>query len=159
MKWDQIGDQPCSIARSLSVIGDSWTAMIIRNAFLGVRKFEDFQKSLGVTRHVLSDRLKLLVEHEVLMKVPYSDTKKRFEYRLTPKGKDLYPVLLSLMKWGDRWMDLGLGAPVEYTHKVCGHKFTPVLVCSECNKLLLSKDVIATLGSGYFSYFLMLQKS
>lgn len=80
MKWDDIGEQPCSIARTLSVIGDRWTMLIIRNAFMGMRRFDDFQQHLGVTRHVLSDRLKRLVEHEILVKVPYVNRQERFEY-------------------------------------------------------------------------------
>lgn len=79
MKWDDIGDQPCSVARMLSVIGDRWTMLILRNAFMGIRRFDDFQKSLGVTRHVLSDRLKRLVEYEILVKAPYFDRQERFE--------------------------------------------------------------------------------
>jgi len=121
MKWDDIGDQPCSVARMLSVIGDRWTMLILRNAFMGIRRFDDFQKSLGVTRHVLSDRLKRLVEYEILVKAPYFDRQERFEYRLTDKGFELYPIILSMANWADKWMDQGLGKPLEYRHKTCGH--------------------------------------
>lgn len=152
MKSDEIGEQPCSIARTLAIIGDRWTGMIIRNTFLGIRRFDDFQRSLGVTRHILANRLKFLVEQDILTKVPYTDTQKRYEYRLTVKGLDLYPIIMSMMKWGDTWLDEGLGAPVEYTHKLCDHKFTPVLVCSECGEPINAKNVQPSPGPGLYSY-------
>ncbi|MFU8925194.1 winged helix-turn-helix transcriptional regulator [Acinetobacter puyangensis] len=153
MKSDEIGQQPCSIARTLAIIGDRWTAMIIRNAFLGIRRFEDLQRNLGVTRHILADRLKNLVAEGIFVKVPYTDTQKRYEYRLTEKGLDLYPIIMSMMKWGDTWVDEGLGAPVEYTHKLCDHKFTPVLVCSECGEPIRAKDVQPSPGPGFYAYY------
>lgn len=122
MKWEEIGDQPCSVARTLSVLGDRWTMLILRNAFMGVRRFDDFQRSLGLTRHVLSERLKRLVEHEILVKVPYVQRQERFEYQLTEKGLDLYPIILAMVQWADKWMDLGMGKPLEFTHKSCGKK-------------------------------------
>ncbi len=111
MKWQEVGEQPCSVGRSLSVIGDRWTLMVLRNAFLGTRRFDDFQSILGVTGHVLADRLKRLVESDILKRVPYRDRQERYEYRLTEKGRDLYPVLLALVAWGDKWMDEGRGPP------------------------------------------------
>ena len=123
MKWQNVGEQPCSVARALSVIGDRWTMLILRNAFVGIRRFDDFQANLGVTRHVLSDRLKRLVEHEILKRTPYQDRQERFEYRLTEKGLELYPVLLTLAAWQgvfdaepharDRRPDVATPAPVQ----------------------------------------------
>ncbi|HEX5361030.1 MAG TPA: helix-turn-helix domain-containing protein, partial [Fluviicoccus sp.] len=128
MKWQDIGDIPCSIARSLAVLGDRWTLMVLRNCFLGIKRFDDFQTNLGVTRHVLAERLQRLVDAGVLKKVPYQQKPERFEYRLTDKGRDLYPVLLALISWGDKWLDEGQGAPLEFVHQACGHKFRPVTV-------------------------------
>lgn len=141
MKWEDIGSQPCSIARTLSVLGDRWTMLILRNAFMGMHRFDDFQQNLGVTRHVLSERLKRLVEHEILVKVPYFDRQERFEYRLTEKGLELYPLLLSMSKWADKWMDGGQGAPVQYVHTACRNLFQPLLVCSECREEVHAKQV------------------
>ena len=152
MKSEEISNQPCSIARTLGVIGDRWTSMVIRNCFLGIRRFDDFQRNLGVTRHVLADRLKNLVAEGILEKKPYTESQKRFEYRLTEKGRDLYPILLTMMNWGDKWLDQGLGAPVEYLHKPCEHKFTPVLVCSECGEPLNFREVQPMPGPGYSAY-------
>jgi DNA-binding HxlR family transcriptional regulator len=148
MRWQDVGAQPCSIARSLSVIGDRWTMLLIRNAFLGTRRFDDFQALLGVTRHVLADRLQKLVEFEVLKKVPYQDKPPRFEYRLTERGRELYPVLLALVNWGDKWMDEGRGPPVLYTHHNCGKQFRPVMSCSECGEALNPREVTPMPGPG-----------
>ena len=95
-------DQDCSIARALEVLGDRWTMLVIREAFMGVRRFDDFQRNLGVARNVLTDRLGRLVEEGILGRMPYQERPERFEYRLTGKGVDLWPVMMSLMPWGDR---------------------------------------------------------
>ena len=152
MKWEEVGNQPCSIARALSVLGDRWTMLILRNAFMGIRRFDAFQENLGVTRHVLSERLKRLVEQEILVKVPYVDRQERFEYRLTEKGLELYPILLTMAAWADKWMDEGLGAPVVYEHKTCGHLFTPTLVCSECKEVVKAKQVIPKISQAVFKF-------
>src|SRR5690554_8139920 len=96
MKWDDLDKQPCSLARALSVVGDQWTLVILRDCFLGVRRFDDLEKRLGITRHVLADRLKKLVEHGVLYKTPYQQKPVREEYRLTEKGLALHPVVMAL---------------------------------------------------------------
>ncbi len=151
MKWEEIGNQPCSIARALSVVGDRWTLLIIRNSFLGMHRFDDFQENLGLTRHVLSDRLKRLVEHQVLVKTPYMDRQERFEYRLTEKGLELYPLLMAMNTWADKWMDEGLGSPVQYVHKRCGQVFKPLMVCSECGEVLHAKQVKAIFTEAYYT--------
>lgn len=97
MKWDDIGTLNCSVARTLAVLGDRWTMLILRNAFLGCRRFDAFQAQLGLTRHVLAERLARLVDDGVLVKRAYQERPPRFEYRLTEKGRDLYPALLALM--------------------------------------------------------------
>jgi DNA-binding HxlR family transcriptional regulator len=148
MRWDEIDELPCSIARSLSVVGDRWTLLVLRECFLGVRRFEDFQAHLGIARHRLTDRLNRLVEHEVLRKVAYQDKPPRHEYRLTDKGKDLYPVLLSLVRWGDRWMDQGKGPPVVYRHQPCGQMTQPGQNCSNCGLELKPREVTPMAGPG-----------
>ena len=129
MRWDDIDKQVCSVARALSIVGERWTMLIIRDAFLGTRRFDQFQSNLGITRHRLSERLTKLVEQGVLVKVPYQERPLRYEYRLTRKGLGLYPVLMSLARWGDEWMDHGEGVPLEYVHLKCGKKTRPVLTC------------------------------
>ena len=146
MKWQDVGDMPCSVARSLAILGDRWTLLILRGAFLAMRRFDDFQASTGVTRHILADRLNRLVEAGVMKKVPYQDHPLRHEYRLTEQGRDLYPVILALTAWGDKWLDQGRGAPLEYLHRNCGHKFRPVTVCSECREPLHPREVMPVAG-------------
>ena len=146
MRWNDIGDLTCSVARSLSVVGDRWTLLVLRNAFLGMRRFEDFQRDLGTTRHRLADRLRKLVSNGILERVRYQERPARFEYRLTEKGRDLYPIMVSLTRWGDRWMAGKDGAPVELVHKACGKTTMPSLACPECGEHVGARDMIARPG-------------
>jgi DNA-binding HxlR family transcriptional regulator len=111
-KWDDLATDWCPVARAMSVIGDRWTLLIVRDCFLGKSRFEEFQKSLGVTRHLLSDRLKRLVEGGVLEKNPYSDKPLRYDYRLTDKGRDFAPALVGLKDWGKKHMPVRKPAAV-----------------------------------------------
>ena len=146
MRWSDIGTVPCSVARTLSVIGDRWTLLILRDAFLGVRRFDDFQADLGATRHRLADRLRKLVAHGVLARVPYQRRPTRYEYRLTDKGRDLYPVVVSLTRWGDRWMAGDDGPPVRLVHRGCGHEGMPELACPSCGEPVGARDMQARPG-------------
>jgi len=147
VKWDEIGQMRCSVARALAAVGDRWTLLIVRDAFLGLRRFDDFQRSLGLTRHLLSERLRKLEEHGVLERVAYQERPARFEYRLTEKGLDLYPILLSLVRWGDRWAVDEDGPPLVYTHRGCGHTATPSLHCPACREPVGARDVRVRPGS------------
>ena len=147
MKWQDTADMPCPVARTLSVMGDRWTFLVIRNAFMGMRRFEAFQQSLGLTRHVLAGRLGRLVEQGILSRQPYQQRPLRHEYRLTDKGKDLYPVLLSLSSWGDRWMGQGETTAFRLQHASCGHNFSPVMCCSECGEALRPREVQIMTGA------------
>ena len=146
MRWDDIDLQVCSVARALSVVGERWTLLILRDAFYGTRRFEQFQASLGITRHRLSERLGKLVEQGVLTRVRYSEKPARYEYRLTRKGLALYPVLMTLGRWGDEWMDRGEGAPVEFFHQRCGQRTQPTVTCSECGEVLRPQHVTPIVG-------------
>jgi DNA-binding HxlR family transcriptional regulator len=146
MKWEDLADQPCSVARATAVIGDRWTLMILRDCFLGVRRFEAFQERLGISRTVIAERLKLLTDEGVLKKVAYQDRPVRHEYRLTEKGLDLYPVILAIVGWGDRHYDDGRGPPIIRRHKACGCDFQPVMTCSECGEAVEARTVEARAG-------------
>src|SRR5689334_13295504 len=148
MRWNQIGDLTCSVARSLSIVGDRWTMLVLRDAFLGVRRFDDFQKDLGTTRHRLADRLRKLVAGGILERVRYQERPVRYEYRLTEKGRDLYPIIVSLTRWGDRWMAGKAGPPIELVHKACGNVAMPALACPECGEAVGARDMIARAGPG-----------
>ena len=139
-------NQVCSIARTLEVIGDRWTLLVIRDAFLGVHRFEDFQKSLGVARNVLADRLGRLVDEGILRRTRYQERPARYEYRLTRKGVELWPVIISAMKWGDR--HLSPRKPTLVLHKDCGGEIDERLHCSRCGAELGPTDVYAERGPG-----------
>src|SRR3954462_7637079 len=96
--------QVCSVARALEVVGERWTLLVLRDAFLGVRRFDDFQRSLGVARNILQARLERLVDEGLLERQPYQERPPRYEYRLTEKGIELWPAIVALMKWGDRYL-------------------------------------------------------
>lgn len=148
MKWKNLEQERCSVARTVSVIGDRWTLLVLRDCFLGVRRFEEFQERLGISRPMLADRLAKLVEAGVLVKRPYQEAPLRHEYRLTPMGLDLHPVVMSIVHWGDVHMSGEEGRPRLHRHTKCGHLFDPVTVCSECHEPLKAKDVTVEYGPG-----------
>lgn len=148
MKWDTLDEEPCSLSRAVAVVGDRWTLLILRECFLRVRRFEAFQSSLQITRHLLSERLKKLVRFGILRRVPYSEAPKRYEYILTQKGLDLYPIIMAMVHWGDTHMGDERGRPLLHEHKNCGKLFDPVMVCSECGEVLLAKQVHVHPGPG-----------
>ena len=146
MRWNEIGGMTCSVARTLSVVGDRWTLLILRDAFLRTRRFEDFQAHLGMTRHRLADRLRKLVAHGILERVGYQERPVRYEYKLTAKGLDLYPVIVALVTWGDRWMAGKAGVPIELIHRNCGRQITPALTCPDCGAGITARDMSAQRG-------------
>lgn len=148
MKLDEIDRQPCSIARAMAQIGDTWSLLILREAFYGRTRFTDFTKYTGAQKTVVSDRLKRLVASGILERATYSEHPTRCGYELTAKGRDLAPVLLTLGKWGDTWADNGAGAPITVTHN-CGHPADPSLVCGSCGQHLDVSDITPGLGPGY----------
>lgn len=132
----------CSVARTLDAIGDRWSLLIIRDAFYGVRRFDAFQKRLGVARNILTDRLQKLIDKDVLERRQYEERPPRFEYRLTEQGRDLVGVVLAMMQWGDRWTRRG-DPPVSIIHTTCGHVTQPIVACSECGEQLRLGDLLA----------------
>ena len=136
MKWEEVSQQQCSVARSSAVLGDRWSLLLLSDFFLGVRRFDDFQKRLGLSRTTLTQRLKLLEDHDVIMREVYQQQPVRYEYRLTAKGKDLFPVISALVTWGDKYYCEGLPPPVIRNHLACGHDIQPVLTCPECHEEL-----------------------
>jgi len=133
-------DMNCSVAQCLEVVGEWWSLLIVRDAFLGVRRFDDFQARLGISRNILNQRLTRLVDHGVLERVPYQDNPPRSEYRLTDKGRDLWPVLTAMRQWGDQWAAPN-GAPLAMRHTTCRHVADAVMVCSHCGERLDVRSV------------------
>jgi DNA-binding HxlR family transcriptional regulator len=148
MRYDDLADEPCSILRPLALLGDRWTLVVLRQAFAGLRRFEDFHASLGVSRAVLAERLSRLVDAGVLERRAYRDAQRtRHEYRLTPKGIDLYPVLMALRAWGDKYLAPD-GEFVVYRHRDCGGRVQVHLTCDECGADVTAREVDTTPGPG-----------
>jgi DNA-binding HxlR family transcriptional regulator len=139
--------QVCSIARTLEVVGERWTLLILRDALLGIRRFDDFQADLGIARNVLTDRLGRLVEAGVLERRAYSERPLRHEYRLTDKGRDLWPVVHALARWGDKHEAPG-GPPRLFVHRDCGGAIDDHRICEACGAAVEVRDVQALPGPG-----------
>ncbi|MHA7649699.1 winged helix-turn-helix transcriptional regulator [Mycobacterium sp. ML4] len=140
----------CSIARTLEVVGEKWTLLVLREAFYGVRRFDDFHAALGCARNLLSARLKTLVDNALLEKREYRDDRgrRREEYRLTDKGRELLPAVVALMQWGDRWAADEAGPAVVLHHDRCGQPVSVQLSCEAGHAPLQARDVRATPGPG-----------
>jgi DNA-binding HxlR family transcriptional regulator len=147
MERKSFSDMHCSVAQCLEVVGEWWSLLIVRDAFLGVKRFDDFQERLGISRNVLTQRLARLVAAGVLVKVPYSEHPPRHNYRLTDKGRDLWPVLTAMRQWGDRYA-APEGPPLELIHKDCGEISQAQMTCSNCAKPIGARDVRAIPGPG-----------
>ena len=138
----------CSLFRAMDVLGDRWTLMVLREAFMGVRRFTDMQRDLGVARNVLTDRLNFLVDKGILERRQYQERPVRYEYRLTDMGRGLQPALLTLMHWGDTYLSPD-GPPALVEHTDCGHVMTPTLVCNHCRGEITTRNVRLAPGPGF----------
>jgi DNA-binding HxlR family transcriptional regulator len=139
---------PCSIARTAHVVGEWWTPLILRDLFAGLSRFEDLRRDLGLASNVLADRLATLVEHGIVERRAYQDAPTRYEYVLTAKGRDLFPILMTLIGWGDRWEAGEAGPPTVLVHDACGRSTTPTLVCEHCGGELRDDTVTSVAGPG-----------
>lgn len=143
MRHAELAEKECAIARTWAVIGERWTMMILRECFRGVTRFEDIQAKLQLGRNILSERLQMLVEEGVLERRQYREAPVRHEYVLTAKGEDLYPVLLTMLRWGNKYkVD---EPPLQLVHKSCGHMIEPVTVCDGCRDELHRRELRAYL--------------
>ncbi len=147
MERKSFSDMHCSVAQCLEVVGEWWSMLIVRDVFMGVTRFDAFQERLGISRNILNQRLTHLVEMGVLKKVLYSEHPPRYEYRLTDKGRDLWPVLTALRQWGDKYAAPD-GPPLRVIHKNCGQIADAAMVCSACGEPIKARDVRAEPGPG-----------
>jgi DNA-binding HxlR family transcriptional regulator len=148
MQLTSLADWNCSIARTLDVIGEWWTLLIIRDAFRGTRRFDDFQASLGLARSVLTARLAKLTGNGILERRAYSEHPPRYEYQLTAKGRSLFPVIVALVGWGDQWAATPAGPPVQFVHDTCGKVTVPVLTCPHCQGQVTAANTHSQPGPG-----------
>jgi DNA-binding HxlR family transcriptional regulator len=140
--------QICSIAKSLEVVGERWTLLIVRDVMTGHRRFGELQRSLGVARNVLSSRLQRLVEEDILERRAYQENPPRHEYFLTEKGLDLWPALIALLAWGDRHSPQPEGPPMLIVHKECGGEVSDRGICERCGETLTARDARQVPGPG-----------
>ncbi|TNC26898.1 winged helix-turn-helix transcriptional regulator [Amycolatopsis alkalitolerans] len=149
MKRTSFANWPCSIARTMDLLGDWWTPLVLREAFYGVQRFDAFQQTLGIARNTLAERLRRLVGEGLLEKRPYQSEPVRYDYVLTEKGKDFFGVLAAMSRWGDRWLAGEEGVPVVFRHRACGHETHAEVVCAHCGAPLTAEDTTAGTGPGF----------
>lgn len=137
----------CSLARTMGILGDAWSPLILRDAYLGLTRFDDLRRDLGVARNVLTERLDRLVAYGLLERRPYQERQLRHDYVLTDKGRDLVPALMALMAWGDRWT-ADDGPPALLVHRACGESTVPTVCCSACGAPLDAAEVRVQPGPG-----------
>jgi DNA-binding HxlR family transcriptional regulator len=148
MQRTQFGEMACSIARTLDVIGEPWSPLILRDVFVGISRFDQIQADLGISRKVLAERLKWLVDTGVLEQREYSAKPPRHDYVLTAKGRELCDLLLVMVRWGDRWTAGAAGPPVLYRHHACGQISQVDLSCSHCQAPMHAGDIDILPGPG-----------
>jgi DNA-binding HxlR family transcriptional regulator len=147
MRRTSFEDMRCSIAQSLEIVGEWWTLLIVRDLLMGVTRFDALQERLGISRNVLTERLRTLEDAGVVERHPYQQRPARFDYRLTEKGRDLWTVVNAMREWGDRWA-APQGPPVEMVHRRCGHVTSVVPACSACGETLQYRDLRMVDGPG-----------
>ncbi|HEX2132962.1 MAG TPA: helix-turn-helix domain-containing protein [Actinophytocola sp.] len=139
---------PCSIARTMDLLGDQWTLLVLREAFHGVRRFDQFQSTLGIARNTLTERLDRLTGAGLLARVRYQDRPARYEYPLTDMGRDFFPALAAIIRWGDKWLDGGAGPPALLHHLDCDQPTAAAVSCTHCGVALTSERVRFDPGPG-----------
>jgi DNA-binding HxlR family transcriptional regulator len=142
---------PCTIARTADLLGDDWNLLIVRQACLGSRRFEEFRTALGIGRNVLTNHLNQLVAEGVLSREPYQERPVRHHYRLTEKGRDVFPILAAMAAFGEKWLSGPDGPPIVLSHTACGHDMRVEVVCDHCHKPLRMRETRVRPGPGYQS--------
>lgn len=133
--------RPAAVARSLEIFSDSWAFAVLQELFFGVRRFDDFQRNLNISRSVLTRRLRHLEQQLVITRKIYTSRPKRYEYKLTERGRDMYPIFVLLRQWGEKWLDDAETSGLHLTHKPCGRNLEISLNCSSCGKEVNARDV------------------
>jgi DNA-binding HxlR family transcriptional regulator len=133
----------------MDLLGDWWTPLVLREAFYGIRRFDEFQRGLGIARNTLADRLRRLVEEGLLEKQAYQRDPVRYDYVLTDKGRDFFGVIAAMMAWGDRWLADAAGPPITLHHAPCGHDTEAQVVCAHCKEPLRPGETAMRMGPGF----------
>lgn len=133
----------------MDLLGDWWTPLVLREAFYGFSRFDEFQRALGIARNTLTDRLRRLVDEGLLEKRPYQDEPRRYDYVLTEQGREFFGVLAAMTAWGDRWLADPAGPPITFHHEACEHDTHAEVVCSHCKQPLHAVDTAWRMGPGF----------
>ncbi|GAA1284402.1 MULTISPECIES: helix-turn-helix domain-containing protein [Streptomyces] len=149
MRRTSFANWPCSIARTMDLLGDWWTPLVLREAFYGIKRFDVFQEELGIARNTLADRLRRLVDEGLMEKRAYQQEPVRYDYVLTDMGRDFFGVLAAMNRWGDRWLAEEAGPPVVFHHDRCGQESHAEVVCSACKEPMTAENTRPRLGPGY----------
>lgn len=147
MRKENFAHLECSLARALGTIGEWWSLLIIRDLFYGVDSFDQLCRDLGIARNILTNRLAKLLKKGVIEKRLREDGTRRHKYGLTPKGKELFPIIMTLVAWGDRW-EAPDGPPVLLRHKKDGHNARPIVICGQCGEALTPSNIRPAKGPG-----------
>ncbi|MEU5049321.1 helix-turn-helix domain-containing protein [Streptomyces sp. NPDC021096] len=148
MQRTSFAEMHCSIGQALERVGEWWTPLIVRDINLGLHRFDDIAENLGISRNLLTRRLGTLITDGIVERRAYQERPLRYEYHLTEAGRELVPVLMALMAWGDKWATPEAGPPVRLMHHECGAEFTPQVCCSACAKPVTTANVTALPGPG-----------
>ena len=149
MQRSSFGEMRCSVAQTLDIIGDTWTPLVLRDVALGISRFDAIQRNLGLSRKVLAQRLRVLVDHEVVARTAYQEGPVRYDYRLTDKGKDLAMVLVAMQQFADKWVFGAGNAPIVWHHLSCGEQSEPAFACDKCGQPIGPDDVLPAPGPGF----------
>ncbi len=137
-----------SVGAASELLGDRWTFLILREAFFGTHRFNEYAQNLGLSRNILSNRLKTLVAQGILTAHPYGPGQTRNEYRLAPAGRDIFPIVIALLQWGDRYLSGSRGPSIVLEHTPCGHDADPQLVCRACHEPIALHEIRPIAGPG-----------
>jgi len=151
MQRTDFAQMPCSIARTFAVAGEPWSPLVIRDIYIGINRFDDLQRDLRMSRKVLAERLRHLVDAGMLERREYSQRPPRHEYVLTQMGSEFVDVLMAMVAWGDRWTAGEAGPPVLYRHRSCGEITHAEPHCAVCGEVLHSTDVDVEVGPGSYA--------
>lgn len=149
MQRSSFSEQQCSVARTLDIVGDRWTPLVLRDIAIGISRFDVIQRDLGISRKVLTQRLENLLEHEVVVRVAYQENPPRYDYRLTEKGNDLAMVVLALQQFGDKWSFGSAGPPIQWRHLSCGQISAPVACCDKCGEPVRPGEAVPLRGPSF----------
>ncbi|MFT5131792.1 MAG: DNA-binding HxlR family transcriptional regulator [Candidatus Azotimanducaceae bacterium] len=139
--------RPVAVQRTLAIFSDPWSFSVLQELFFGVRKFDEFQRNLGISRSVLARRLKHLEQEQIIDRLLYSTRPNRYEYKLTEQGRDMYPIFIALRRWGETWLDNASTPKLELIHKSCNQTLVPSLNCTACGEVITAKDITIQVNS------------